>query len=107
LAEDIRAKRITVLRAISSSFRASGDVDRLIEVGLRLVEQDPDGEEVRLDLVAALVEAGRLGEAGRPRRRERTVAAGMVNDVHKILPDFSTGILPARTPAVSAGPKRP
>jgi len=44
LAEEIRAKRITVLRAISSSFRASGDVDRLIEVGLRLVEQDPTGK---------------------------------------------------------------
>jgi DNA-binding SARP family transcriptional activator len=65
LAEEIRAKRIAVLRALVSSLRTSGDVDRVIEVGLRLLEQDPYDEEVRLDLVAALMEAGRLGEARR------------------------------------------
>lgn len=65
LAEEIRAKRIAVLRALVSSFRASGDVDRVIEVGLRLLEEDPYDEEVRLHLVTALLEAGRLGEARR------------------------------------------
>jgi DNA-binding SARP family transcriptional activator len=36
-----------------------------IRYGLQLLEQDPYDEEVRLDLVAALLDAGRLGEARR------------------------------------------
>jgi ATP/maltotriose-dependent transcriptional regulator MalT/DNA-binding SARP family transcriptional activator len=65
LAEEIRAKYMAVLRALISTLRASGDVDRVIEYGLKLLEQDAYDEETRLDLVAALLDAGRLGEARR------------------------------------------
>jgi DNA-binding SARP family transcriptional activator len=65
LAEEIRARHTAVLRALVSSFRATGDVDSVIRYGLHLLEQDPYDEEVRLDLVAALLDAGRLGEARR------------------------------------------
>ncbi|MGY1632607.1 tetratricopeptide repeat protein [Geodermatophilus sp. SYSU D01186] len=77
LAEEIRAKRIAVLRALVSCFRASGDVDRVIEAGLRLLEEDPYDEEVRLDLVAALLEAGRLGEA----RRHHDIYAARMREI--------------------------
>jgi ATP/maltotriose-dependent transcriptional regulator MalT/DNA-binding SARP family transcriptional activator len=65
LAEEIRARHTAVLRALMTSFRATGDVDGVIRYGLQLLEQDPYDEEVRLDLVAALLDAGRLGEARR------------------------------------------
>jgi DNA-binding SARP family transcriptional activator len=65
LAEEIRARHTAVLRALVASFRATGDVDSVIRYGLQLLEQDPYDEEVRLDLVAALLDAGRLGEARR------------------------------------------
>ena len=65
LAEEIRAKYIALLRALIATLRASGDVDRVIEYGLKLLEQDAYDEETRLDLVAALLDAGRLGEARR------------------------------------------
>ena len=65
LAEEVRARHIALLRALVSTFRASGDVDLVIRYGLRLLEQDAYDEEVRLDLVAAMLEAGRLGEARR------------------------------------------
>ena len=65
LAEEIRAKYIALLRALIATLRTSGDVDRVIEYGLKLLEQDAYDEETRLDLVAALLDAGRLGEARR------------------------------------------
>ena len=65
LGEEIRAKYIAVLRALIATLRTSGDVDRVIEYGLKLLEQDAYDEETRLDLVAALLDAGRLGEARR------------------------------------------
>jgi DNA-binding SARP family transcriptional activator len=66
LAEEIRARHTAVLRALITTFRAAGDVDTVIRYGLQLLEQDhPYDEEVRLDLVAALLYAGRLGEAWR------------------------------------------
>ena len=65
LAEEVRARHIALLRALIACFRASGDLDQVIRYGLRLLQQDPYDEEVRLDLVAALLDAGRLGEARR------------------------------------------
>jgi ATP/maltotriose-dependent transcriptional regulator MalT/DNA-binding SARP family transcriptional activator len=65
LSEEIRARHTAVLRALVATFRASGDIDSVIRYGLQLLEQDPYDEEVRLDLVAALLDAGRLGEARR------------------------------------------
>jgi ATP/maltotriose-dependent transcriptional regulator MalT/DNA-binding SARP family transcriptional activator len=65
LAEEIRAKYMALLRALIATLRASRDVDRVIEYGLKLLEQDAYDEETRLDLVAALLDAGRLGEARR------------------------------------------
>jgi len=65
LAEEIRAKHIALLRASVEAVRASGDVDQVIEYGLKLLEQDAYDEDVRLELVAALLDAGRRGEARR------------------------------------------
>jgi DNA-binding SARP family transcriptional activator/ATP/maltotriose-dependent transcriptional regulator MalT len=65
LAEEIRARHAAVLRALVATFRAAEDVDSVIRYGLQLLEQDPYDEEVRLDLMAALLDAGRLGEARR------------------------------------------
>jgi DNA-binding SARP family transcriptional activator len=56
---------MALLRALIATLRASRDVDRVIEYGLKLLEQDAYDEETRLDLVAALLDAGRLGEARR------------------------------------------
>jgi DNA-binding SARP family transcriptional activator/tetratricopeptide (TPR) repeat protein len=65
LAEEVRTKYTALLRALVSTFRAAGDVDRATDYGLRLLEQDPYDEEVRLDLIEGMLEAGRLGEARR------------------------------------------
>jgi len=65
LAEEIRAKHIALLRASVETVRASGDVDQVIEYGLKLLEQDAYDEDLRLELVAALLDAGRRGEARR------------------------------------------
>jgi DNA-binding SARP family transcriptional activator len=65
LAEEVRATHMALLRARIATLRAAGEVDEAIRHGLRLLEEDPYDEDVRLDLVAALQEAGRLGEARR------------------------------------------
>jgi DNA-binding SARP family transcriptional activator/tetratricopeptide (TPR) repeat protein len=65
LAEEVRARHTALLRALITVSRSSGDIDQVIRYGLRLLHKDPYDEEVRLDLVAALLEAGRLGEGRR------------------------------------------
>ena len=65
LAEEVRTRYTALLRALVSTFRASGDVDQATHYGLRLLEQDPYDEEVRLDLIDGMLDAGRLGEARR------------------------------------------
>src|SRR3954470_6323826 len=65
LAEEVRATYMSLLRARMSTLRSSGEVDEVIRHGLRLLEEDPYDENVRLDLVGALLDAGRLGEARR------------------------------------------
>jgi DNA-binding SARP family transcriptional activator len=65
LAEEVRARYTALLRALVATFRAAGDVDSVIQYGLQFLEEDPYDEEVRLDLVTALLDSGRLGEARR------------------------------------------
>ncbi|HEY4627580.1 MAG TPA: BTAD domain-containing putative transcriptional regulator [Blastococcus sp.] len=65
LAEEVRAIYMALLRARISTLHASGEVDEVIRHALRLLEEDPYDEDVRLDLVDALQNAGRLGEARR------------------------------------------
>jgi len=77
LAEEIRAKHIALLRALVASVRASGDVDQLIEYGLKLLEQDAYDEDLRIELVAGLLEAGRLGEA----RRHYAIYAERIREI--------------------------
>jgi DNA-binding SARP family transcriptional activator len=77
LAEEVRATHIALLRALIATYRESGDVDQVIQYGLRLLEQDAYDEEVRLDLVAALLHAGRLGEA----RRHYAVYARRMHEI--------------------------
>lgn len=65
LAEEVRATHIAVLRALTRRLRQASDVDGVVRCSLRLLEQDPYDEPVHLDLVTALLEAGRPGEARR------------------------------------------
>jgi DNA-binding SARP family transcriptional activator len=77
LAEEVRAAHIALLRALVSALTASGEVDEAIRYGLRLLEEDAYDEEVRLDLVGALIEAGRLGEA----RRQYEIYANRMREI--------------------------
>jgi DNA-binding SARP family transcriptional activator len=77
LAEETRAKHIALLRALVATVRASGDVDQVIECALKLLERDAYDEEVRLDLVAGLLDAGRLGEA----RRQYDIYASRMREI--------------------------
>jgi DNA-binding SARP family transcriptional activator len=68
LREEARALHISVLRALTQRMRAAGDVDRATRYALRLFQHDPYDEQAHLELVSALLAAGRRGEA---RRRYR------------------------------------
>ncbi|MGH3907628.1 MAG: tetratricopeptide repeat protein [Pseudonocardiaceae bacterium] len=63
--EDVRATYLAVLRALSSRLRHEGGTDRAVRYTLRLLSEDHYDEAAHLELVAILLEAGRLGEARR------------------------------------------
>ncbi len=65
LAEEVRGTYIALLRALSARLRDTGDTDAAVRYTLRLLEQDHYDEEAHLNLVVALLDAGRLGEARR------------------------------------------
>ena len=65
LAEEVRATRIALLRALAARLRQTGDIDEAILYLLRLLGQDPFGEQAHLDLVNIQLEAGHLGEERR------------------------------------------
>jgi DNA-binding SARP family transcriptional activator len=65
LAEEVRVTHIALLRALTARLRDAGNTDTLVRYTLRLLEQDRYDEQVHLGLVAALLDAGRLGEARR------------------------------------------
>ncbi|MGH3944668.1 MAG: BTAD domain-containing putative transcriptional regulator [Pseudonocardiaceae bacterium] len=74
LAEEVRATRIALLRALAARLRDAGDTDAVVRCSLRLLEQDRYDEEAHLNLVGVLLEGGRLGEA---RRHYRTYVSRM------------------------------
>ncbi len=65
LAEEVRTTHIALLRALAARLRETLDTDAVVRYSLRLLEQDPYDEEGHLNLVAVLLDAGRLGQARR------------------------------------------
>jgi ATP/maltotriose-dependent transcriptional regulator MalT/DNA-binding SARP family transcriptional activator len=63
LAEEVQTTHIALLRALAARLRDAGDTDAVIRYTLRLLKHDPYDEETHLSLIAALLDAGRLGQA--------------------------------------------
>jgi DNA-binding SARP family transcriptional activator len=74
LADEVQATHIALLRALAARLRDAGDIDGVMRYTLRLLKHDPYDEETHLSLVAALFDAGRLGQA---RRHYQTYARRM------------------------------
>jgi DNA-binding SARP family transcriptional activator len=74
LREEAQATYIALARTLAEDAAASGDADGATRYYLRILERDPFDEGAHLGLVAALVAAGRHGEA---RRRYGFYAAKM------------------------------
>lgn len=71
LREEARAVYVEVLRALAEDASANGDDDAATRYLLRVLERDPYDEPAHLQLVRALVVAGRHGEARRHFRTYR------------------------------------
>jgi DNA-binding SARP family transcriptional activator len=65
LAEEVRATRISLLRALAAQLRQIGDTVEATRYLLRLLGQDPFDEHAHLDLINIQLDAGHLGEARR------------------------------------------
>jgi ATP/maltotriose-dependent transcriptional regulator MalT/DNA-binding SARP family transcriptional activator len=65
LAEEVHTTHIALLRALAARLRETLDTDAFVRYSLRLLQQDPYDEEGHLNLVAVLLDAGRLGQARR------------------------------------------
>jgi DNA-binding SARP family transcriptional activator len=65
LRENARAAYIDAARTLAEQGRAAGDAGAATKFFLRVLERDPYDEQAHLALVAALVAAGRHGEAQR------------------------------------------
>jgi DNA-binding SARP family transcriptional activator len=74
LREEAQATYISLARTLAEDAAATGDADGATRFYLRILERDPFDEGAHLGLVAALVAAGRHGEA---RRRYGFYAAKM------------------------------
>jgi len=92
LREEARAAYLAVVRALSEDAVAGGDTDGAIALLIRLLDHDGYDESAHLSLVAALVAAGRYGDA---RRAHRSYAARMAE----------IGVQPEPMPA-AAGSRR-
>jgi DNA-binding SARP family transcriptional activator len=87
--EEVRTTHIALLRALAAQLRDAGDTDAAVRYTLRLLEQDRYDEETYLNLIAVLLDAGRLGQA---RRHHQTYARRMKEiDVRpRPLPDMTS-----------------
>jgi DNA-binding SARP family transcriptional activator len=65
LREEAQATYISIARLLAEHTAARGDADGATRYYLRILERDPYDEGAHLGLVAALVAAGRHGEARR------------------------------------------
>ncbi len=65
LREEAQATYIALARSLAESAASDGDADGATRFYLRILERDPFDEGAHLGLVAALVAAGRHGEARR------------------------------------------
>jgi DNA-binding SARP family transcriptional activator len=84
--EQARDMYVRVARRLAGDAHAAGDHDGAVRLLLRVLERDAYDEEAHLALVAALVDAGRHGEA----RRAFRVYRGRMDEV---------GVEPASFPA--------
>src|SRR4029450_14079576 len=65
LREEAQATYISIARSLAEAAATEGDADGATRYYLRILERDPFDEGAHLGLVAALVAAGRHGEAPR------------------------------------------
>jgi DNA-binding SARP family transcriptional activator len=86
LREEARAAYLAVVRALSEEAMTAGETDEAVALLIRLLDHDGYDESAHLALVAALVAAGRHGDA---RRAHRSYAARMAE----------IGVEPAPMPA--------
>jgi ATP/maltotriose-dependent transcriptional regulator MalT/DNA-binding SARP family transcriptional activator len=63
LAEEVQTTHIALLRALAARHREAGDTDAVVQYTLRLLHQDCYDQQAHLTLVAALLDAGHLGQA--------------------------------------------
>lgn len=96
MAEEVRSTHVAVLRALTQRLRARHDITRMTRYALRLLEHDRYDENVHFDLIRALLEADRYGEAHRRYRlyRDRMREIG-------VRPRDFPGIPPPRRPRES------
>jgi ATP/maltotriose-dependent transcriptional regulator MalT/DNA-binding SARP family transcriptional activator len=100
LREEAQATYISIARSLAEASASDGDADGATRYYLRILERDPYDEGAHLGLVAALVAAGRHGEA---RRRYGFYAAKMEEIAVEAAP-FPGSSGPGSTPrANSAG----
>ncbi|HEU4919842.1 MAG TPA: BTAD domain-containing putative transcriptional regulator [Candidatus Limnocylindrales bacterium] len=77
LREEAQATYIAIARSLAEAAAADGDADGATRYYLRILERDPYDEGAHLGLVAALVAAGRHGEA----RRRYGFYAGKMEEI--------------------------
>jgi ATP/maltotriose-dependent transcriptional regulator MalT/DNA-binding SARP family transcriptional activator len=65
LDEEVRATHLALLRALARRMRDIGDTEAVVHYTLRLLQQDHYDEQAHLSLIAALLEARRVGQAHR------------------------------------------
>jgi DNA-binding SARP family transcriptional activator len=68
LREETRAAYLAVLRALADAAATAGDTDQAVLLLIRLLDHDPYDEPAHLAMVAALLAAGRYGDARRAHR---------------------------------------
>ena len=97
LREEAQATYISLARTLAEDAAAAGDADGATRFYLRILERDPFDEGAHLGLVAALVAAGRHGEA---RRRYAFYATKMEEISVEAAPFPATG--PSSDPSANA-----
>ena len=100
LREEAQATYISIARSLAEAAATDGDADGATRYYLRILERDPYDEGAHLGLVAALVAAGRHGEA---RRRYGFYAAKMDEIAVEAAPFPGSAVTsaPSRSPAAA------
>ncbi|HEY2194791.1 MAG TPA: BTAD domain-containing putative transcriptional regulator [Actinomycetospora sp.] len=94
VSDELQEMHVFLLRALVERLRDHNDVDGVSYYALRLLEHDPFDEQIHLDLIHALLRAGRFGDA---RRRYATYVRQMAE----------ISIEPRPFPKARLNPERP